>query len=124
KDKVMKTQKKQILLTLVATACLFLTSCKEVPTLPPPENADGSPRIGKEIHGYVDVIDEQGIVYGWALANDARHMSVAVQFYADGGRTNGGRLLGTIMADQRRDDVGGNYGFNFVLPASVRDGKT
>ena len=77
--------------------------------------------------GYVDTIDTQGNVQGWAYDPDSTTTPVTVHFYADGPYNGGGTFLGFASANIQRLDVNqegyaGNHGFNFKIPAPYNTG--
>jgi hypothetical protein len=66
--------------------------------------------------------------WGWTCDADNYAQAIAVHFYMNGPAGGGGVFLGSTTANLTRSDVasvcGGytNHGFNFTLPAAVKDG--
>jgi hypothetical protein len=64
-----------------------------------------------------------GEIVGWAYDYDHRDDAVTVELY------DGQEMLGSIKADKLRKDLAdkkigtGKYGFQFAIPASLKDGK-
>jgi hypothetical protein len=74
--------------------------------------------------GWLDVIDEDGVVHGWTCDPDDFSRPLYVHFYVDGS------FVGDVYADQTREPVVGdvcggwrNHGYKFILPESVRDSE-
>jgi hypothetical protein len=80
-----------------------------------------------DVLGELDALDSSAVAAGWALSPPLQRYPLYVAFYLDGD-TDAGTLLGTVKADQQRDDVNaatgvpGGHGFGFTLPATVQDG--
>jgi hypothetical protein len=113
------------LLALIISGCSRQspTGVTEGPTTPP-ESAP-NPAVGKPLknpYGYQSYTDCEW-VSGWAWDRDQPDAVVEVDIY------DGSVLLGTTRADQFRQylhDTGvgtAKYGFDFLLPTSLRDGK-
>jgi|CXWL01.1.fsa_nt_gi endonuclease/exonuclease/phosphatase (EEP) superfamily protein YafD len=74
--------------------------------------------------GYLDAINNMGVVNGWSLDPDLPDQSIDIHFYLDGGT-----FIGTINANKSRPDVNrvtgypGNHGFNFQIPIQYIDGR-
>ncbi len=75
----------------------------------------------KYVQGYVDVIDENGIVWGWAKSKQSNDSPIMVQFFVDGDFKNG-KVAGTVTANENREDVG-LFGYHFSLPREYFDGQ-
>src|SRR5262249_11460042 len=76
----------------------------------------GASYIGNVDHAWCDNIR------GWAADRNRLNTSINVQIY------DGTTLIGTVLANQSRPDIGsslgdnGLHGFNFTTPASLQDG--
>ncbi len=64
--------------------------------------------------GYVDNIDSNGTVYGWAKDPDAPNTAIGVHVYT------GSTFLGAVTASWFHDSVAGYHGFRFTLPENIR----
>src|SRR5205085_1899910 len=79
--------------------------------------------------GYVDRVEDNGIVRGWTLDPDNPLASTRVHIYVDG-PSGEGRFVCETSADVRRIDVNsvtgypGNHGFDCKLPSSLLDGRS
>ncbi|MBO0778241.1 MAG: hypothetical protein J2P37_05365 [Ktedonobacteraceae bacterium] len=77
-------------------------------------------------YGQVDGISSDGKVTGWALSPEAPLQALTVYVYADGSASKGGKLIGTIQANQPSADAnqesgyGGDHGFSWQLPGKYR----
>jgi hypothetical protein len=84
--------------------------------------------ITKPPIGYLEGIDRDGTVLGWALDPDAPEKNIRVMFYLDGPK-NPERLIGSVVANQPSEDVtnvtgyAGNHRYTFDIPAISLDGK-
>ena len=78
--------------------------------------------------GRLDQVDPNGVVLGWALDPDTAARSIHVHLYVDG-PAGQGRIVGDLVANSSRPDVNratghpGDHGFEFTLPAALRDGR-
>lgn len=76
--------------------------------------------------GWLDSVESNGVIAGWALDPDTPESSIQVHFYIDGPAGQGGTLIGSALADQPRPDVNqetgypGNHGFLWRIPAKYR----
>ena len=79
--------------------------------------------------GWLDVVNGNGMVSGWALDPDNPSQSIAVHFYVDG-PAGSGVFAGNTLANIQRLDVNqvtgflGDHGYTFVIPPQFRDGRT
>jgi len=64
--------------------------------------------------GYVDNIDSNGTVYGWAKDPDAPNTAINVDVYADA------IYAGRVLANYYHDAVAGTHGFRMTLPENCR----
>jgi hypothetical protein len=79
--------------------------------------------------GSFDNLDNtSGLIWGWAYDPDNSGASIAVHIYADG-PAGSGKVIDATQANLPRADLNtlfnitGNHGFNYYLPASLKDGK-
>jgi hypothetical protein len=93
------------------------------PPPPPPEEPSYVPM------GWLDVINADGVAYGWACDPNNFWAPLEIHFYVDGPAGYGGTFIGAATANGWReqgvaDMCGGNpyHGFAFTLPDSVRNG--
>ncbi|HEY4264218.1 MAG TPA: hypothetical protein VGM72_02795 [Micropepsaceae bacterium] len=76
--------------------------------------------------GWLEAVQENGTVTGWALDPDNPAQPLTVNFYIDGGPGTG-KLLGTTVANAPRRDVNGatgfagDHGFSWTAPAISDD---
>ncbi|MBM3461066.1 MAG: hypothetical protein FJX76_03095 [Armatimonadetes bacterium] len=77
--------------------------------------------------GYLDVVEESGVVRGWTLDPNTPERSIGVHFYLDGAPGKG-EFVGEVDANLPRPDVNdhrgypGDHGFEFQIPAEHLDG--
>src|SRR5262245_40143674 len=69
--------------------------------------------------GWVDNIDNNGTIYGWAKDPDLPNAPIAVHIYRDGNAYSGGTFVGAAWADHFHDATVGSHGFRFTLPEEV-----
>jgi len=78
--------------------------------------------------GYVDLLTQDGHIYGWAADMNHPEASINVHIYFDG-PAGSGTFGGSAMTTLERVDVNqamgttGVHGFRFAIPAEFRDGK-
>ena len=99
-------------------------------TPPPPPPPPPPPSGGHDPKGRLDSVQTSGVATGWACDPDSYAAAIESRFYVDG-PPGTGAFLGSATAGLTReaavgDACGGtrNHGFEFTLPASVRDGAT
>ena len=79
--------------------------------------------------GYLDGVDSNGVISGWAIDPDAPSTSIDVHIYMDGPAGDGGKLIAVTHASLTRPDVNlatgysGDHGFSYSLPPLTRDGE-
>jgi hypothetical protein len=66
--------------------------------------------------GYLDNIDSNGTVYGWAQDPDSPNTAISVHVYSG----YPGTLLGSSVANYYHDVVAGSHGFRFTIPENWR----
>ncbi|MEQ1876729.1 MAG: hypothetical protein ABL958_08785 [Bdellovibrionia bacterium] len=99
-------------------------ACKNDP--PPPGTGEGPTTNNPAITGFLDSVDGQGTVSGWAVDTEAADQSIEVRLYIDGDLKT---PLAKFKADVPRADVNaalkitGDHGFKFAIPDSLKDGK-
>ena len=80
------------------------------------------------IIGYLDSVDSNGLVSGWALETNDATVTLTVHIYVDGPAGGQGQLIGVITADTPRPDVNkntgyaGDHGFSWQAPAQYTTG--
>lgn len=93
-----------------------------------PDSSMGDPTPQSPI-GWLDSVDVNGVVRGWALDPNTPLYPLEIHAYIDGPAGMGTHLQPSPRADLPRADVnavtgyGGDHGFAFELPASLRDGN-
>ncbi|HAU98978.1 MAG TPA: hypothetical protein DCW55_01975 [Candidatus Pacebacteria bacterium] len=79
--------------------------------------------------GWIDLVDQEGNVVGWALDPDLPADSIDIHVYIDG-PAGVGTYVGSTTAGRARNDVNevmkvsGMHGYYYQLPDSFFDGKT
>jgi len=71
--------------------------------------------------GWVDNIDANGTVYGWAQDPDFPNAAITVHIYRDANAYFGGTYVGAAVANYYHDPGVGKHGFRFTLPENVRN---
>lgn len=77
--------------------------------------------------GWLDGVNPNGRVWGWALDPDAPSSPITVRFYLDG-PAGSGTFIGEVTADSARPDVNervgysGDHGYVFNIPSTVPSG--
>lgn len=95
----------------------------------PPVSIPGDPEPQSPL-GYLDHIDDSGVVSGWALDPNAPGYALNLHVYVDGPAGQGTMLPIAPRAQYDRPDVilatgyPGEHGFVFQLPTSLGDGQS
>ena len=119
-------QKLHLLGCLLGIAQSLLVSCDRPSppaSAPVPGSAADTTAVSHNAEGYHEAMTCE-IIYGWAWDSTKPDEPVSVDVYA------GDKLLGTIAADQYREDLkaankgNGKHAFAFPVPADLKDGKT
>lgn len=107
-----------LLWTFVCGLSLSLMGCGKGSTNSQAKTDDAKTKFNGALDGFVN-----GEIIGWAYDYDHRDESVMVDIY------DGKEKLGSVKADKLRKDLAekkigtGKYGFQFAIPASLKDGK-
>ena len=135
-------QVKELLRTMALSSAFRMRPGNERPALtPPPEPGEGGgPGQGpatpagdpepQSPRGFVDGIDDSGVVAGWAFDPNAPGYPLNLHVYFDGPAGQGQMWQVVPRAQYPRPDVNantgyeGDHGFMFQLPPAVRDGAS
>jgi hypothetical protein len=108
-------------------ACIVGDSCVNgvcVPTA----TVTPTPSVPSNFTGYLNYVNPDGTVGGWAADYNNPATSIPVSFYIDSTAGHGGAVV-TILTANLRTDVNqllntfGNHGFTWIIPAQYQDGK-
>jgi hypothetical protein len=108
-----------LLLTFVSALSFSMTGCGRGSTDSQEETGGAKTPYNGTLDGFV-----KGEIVGWAYDYGHKDDSVTVDIY------DGEEKLGSVKADKLRKDLAekkigtGKYGFQFAIPASLKDGKT
>lgn len=97
------------------------------PGSPSPSPPPAPPPPAGDPHGWLDVIDADGIARGWACDPDDFSAPLTIHLYADGPAGSGSFVGSAVAGEQREPAVGdacGGYrlhGFSYRIPDHLRD---
>jgi hypothetical protein len=96
----------------------------------PPLLPGKSPGHGRIIGWISSISSSDGVISGWAADTQNPQEALKVAFYSDAPSTQGGTLMGTVVANAvslsatYMYGLSGSHGFNFEIPSAFKNGQT